>query len=44
MPTASTVAVAAVGCNVNIDAGRATLTGGGEEGRDKDDHAGQWWW
>ncbi len=44
MPTASAVAVAAVGCNVNVDLGRATMTGGREEGRDKKDHAGQWLW
>jgi hypothetical protein len=44
MPTASAVAVAAVGCNVNVNVRRATLTGGGEEGRDEDDCAGQWRW
>ncbi len=44
MPTAIAVVVAAVGCNVNVDSQCATLTGGGEEGRDKDDHAGQWQW
>jgi hypothetical protein len=44
MPTASAVAVAAVGCDVNVDSRRATLTGGGDEGRDEDDRAGQWQW
>jgi hypothetical protein len=44
MPTASAVAVAAVGCDVNVNARRATLTGGREECRDKDDRAWQWWW
>jgi hypothetical protein len=44
MPTASAMAVAAVGCEVNFDARRATLTGGGEESRDKDNRAWQWRW
>jgi hypothetical protein len=44
MPTASTVAVAAVGCIVNFDAQCATLTGGREEGRDEDNRAWQWRW
>ncbi len=42
--TYHTLAVAAVGCNINVDARRATLTGGGEEGRDEDDRAWQWRW
>jgi hypothetical protein len=33
------MAVAAVGCEVNFDSRRATLTGGGEEGRDEADCA-----
>ncbi len=44
MPTASAVVVAVVGCKVNFDAQHATLTGSGEEGRDKDDRAWQWQW
>ncbi len=44
MATASAVAVAAVGCDINVNAQCATLTSGGEEGRDKDDRARQWRW
>jgi hypothetical protein len=44
MPTASAVVVAAVGCDVNVDAQCAILTGGREEGRDEDNRVGQWRW
>jgi hypothetical protein len=38
----SRMVVAAVGCNIDVDAQRATLTGDGEEGRDEDDCARRW--
>jgi hypothetical protein len=38
----SHVAVVAVRCDVNVNARRVTLTGGGEEDRDEDDHARRW--
>ncbi len=38
----SHVAVAVVGCDVNVNARHATLTGGGEEDRDEDNCARQW--